>query len=147
MMELIKSVFKYYFIYFIFMFTSFFCLAYFYFSPYFANEKPIALSDSNTYILLKKENIKIKDENVVSYIDEKLSYYNKYLENQKVEIDEILEKKRVLLKSDIAFDIYRDKNCAIIYFIKNANILGKTEWVKEYSRLQKIEMPECNTYL
>lgn len=144
MMELIKSVFKYYFIYFIFMFTSFFCLAYFYFSPYLANDKPISLNDSNTYILLKKENITIKDENVVSYIDEKLSYYNKYLENQKVEIDEILEKKRVLLKSGIAFDIHRDSNCAIIYFIKNANILGKTEWVKEYSRLQKKEMPECN---
>lgn len=144
MMELIKSVFKYYFIYFIFMFSSFFCLAYFYFSPYFANEKPIALSENNTYILLKRENITIKDENVVSYIDEKLPYYNKYLEKQKVEIDEILEKKRVLLKSDIAFDIYRDKNCAIIYFIKNANILGETEWVKEYTRLQKKEMPECN---
>ncbi|WP_152057077.1 hypothetical protein [Aliarcobacter butzleri] len=144
MMELIKSVFKYYFIYFIFMFTSFFCLAYFYFSPYLSNDKPIALNDSNTYILLKKENIKIKDENVVNYIDEKLSYYNKYVEKQKVEVDETLEKKRVLLKSGIAFDIHKDSDCSIIYFIKNANILGKTEWVKEYTKLQKKEMPECN---
>ncbi|MCT7625048.1 hypothetical protein N5U56_00665 [Aliarcobacter butzleri] len=144
MMELIKSVFKYYFIYFIFMFSSFFCLAYFYFSPYLANDKPIALNDSNTYILLKKENIKIKDENVVNYIDEKLSYYNKYVEKQKVEVDETLEKKRVLLKSGIAFDIHKDSDCSIIYFIKNANILGKTEWVKEYTKLQKKEMPECN---
>ncbi|WP_323593048.1 hypothetical protein [Aliarcobacter butzleri] len=143
-MELIKSVFKYYFIYFIFMFSSFFCLAYFYFSPYLANDKPIALNDSNTYILLKKENIKIKDENVVNYIDEKLSYYNKYVEKQKVEVDETLEKKRVLLKSGIAFDIHKDSDCSIIYFIKNANILGKTEWVKEYTKLQKKEMPECN---
>ncbi|MCT7566715.1 hypothetical protein N5T96_10230 [Aliarcobacter butzleri] len=119
-------------------------MAYFYFSPYLSNDKPIALNDSNTYILLKKENIKIKDENVVNYIDEKLSYYNKYVEKQKVEVDETLEKKRVLLKSGIAFDIHKDSDCAIIYFIKNANILGKTEWVKEYSKLQKKEMPECN---
>ncbi len=144
MMDLIKSVFKYYFIYFIFMFTSFFCLAYFYFSPYLANDKPILISENNTYILLKKENITIKDENVLNYIDEKLSYYNKYVENQKVEVDETLEKKRVLLKSGIAFDIHKDSDCSIIYFIKNANILGKIEWVQEYTRLQKKEMPECN---
>ena len=97
MMELVLRIFKYYVIYFLFMFTLFFCIAYFYFSPYFADKKPIALNDSNTYILLKKEKIKIKDENVVNYIDEKLSYYNKYVEKQKVEVDETLEKKRVLV--------------------------------------------------
>ena len=144
MMELVLRIFKYYVIYFLFMFTLFFCIAYFYFSPYFADKKPIALNDSNTYILLKKENIKIKDENVVNYIDEKLSYYNKYVEKQKVEVDETLEKKRVLVKSGISFDIHKDSDCSIIYFIKYANILGKTEFVKEYSRLQKKEMPECN---
>ena len=144
MMELVLRIFKYYVIYFLFMFTLFFCIAYFYFSPYFADKKPIALNDSNTYILLKKENIKIKDENVVNYIDEKLSYYNKYVEKQKVEVDETLEKKRVLVKSGISFDIHKDSDCSIIYFIKYANILDKTEFVKEYSRLQKKEMPECN---
>ena len=144
MMELVLRIFKYYVIYFLFMFTLFFCIAYFYFSPYFADKKPIALNDSNTYILLKKEKIKIKDENVVNYIDEKLSYYNKYVEKQKVEVDETLEKKRVLVKSGISFDIHKDSDCSIIYFIKNANILDKTEWVKEYTKLQKKEMPECN---
>ena len=144
MMELVLRIFKYYVIYFLFMFTLFFCIAYFYFSPYFANKKPIALNDSNTYILLKNEKINIQDKEVVNYIDEKLSYYNAYLEKEKVLVDETLEKKKVLLKSGIAFDIYKDKNCSIIHFIKHANILGKTEFVKEYSRLQKKEMPECN---
>lgn len=143
-MDIIKSVFKYYLIYFIFMFTIFFCFAYFYVATYIANDKSLALNEDNTYILLKKENINIKDENVVSYIDERLSYYNKYLEKQKAEVDESLEKKRVLLKSGITFDIHRDSDCTISYFIKKANILGKTEWVKEYSKLQKKEMPECN---
>ena len=59
MIELILKFSKYYVVYFLFMFTLFFCIAYFYFSPYFANKKPIALNDSNTYILLKKENINI----------------------------------------------------------------------------------------
>ena len=144
MMELVLRIFKYYVIYFLFMFTLFFCIAYFYFSPYFADKKPIALNDSNTYILLKKENIKIKDENVVNYIDEKLSYYNKYVEKQKVKVDETLEKKRVLVKSGISFDIHKDSDCSIIYFIKYANILDKTEWVKEYKKKKKKEMPECN---
>ncbi len=144
MMELVLRIFKYYVIYFLFMFTLFFCIAYFYFSPYFADKKPIALSDSNTYILLKNEKINIQDKDVVNYIDEKLSYYNAYLEKEKVLVDETLEKKRVLLKSGIAFDIHKDSDCSIIYFIKYANILGKTEFVKEYSRLQKKEMPECN---
>ena len=144
MMEVIKSVFKYYFIYFIFMFTLSFCFAYFYFSPYLKNDRPIALNDSNTYILLKKENINIKDKEVVDYIDERLSYYNKYLDKQKVLVDETLEKKRVLFKSGIAFDIHKDSDCAITYFIKNAEILGKKELVKEYSILQQKQMPECN---
>ena len=144
MMELVLRIFKYYVIYFLFMFTLFFCIAYFYFSPYFADKKPIALSDSNTYILLKNEKINIQDKDVVNYIDEKLSYYNAYLEKEKVLVDETLEKKRVLLKSGIAFDIHKDSDCSIIYFIKYANILDKTEWVKEYTKLQKKEMPECN---
>ena len=67
-----------------------------------------------------------------------------FLEKQKVEVDETLEKKRVLVKSGISFDIHKDSDCSIIYFIKNANILDKTEWVKEYTKLQKKEMPECN---
>lgn len=144
MMELVLRIFKYYVIYFLFMFTLFFCIAYFYFSPYFANNKPIALNDSNTYILLKNENINIQDKDVVNYIDEKLSYYNAYLEKQKVLVDQTLEKKRVLLKNGIAFDISQDSDCSIIYFIKNANILGKTQLAKEYSKLQQKEMPECN---
>ncbi len=144
MMELVLRIFKYYVIYFLFMFTLFFCIAYFYFSPYFANNKPIALNDSNTYILLKNENINIQDKDVVNYIDEKLSYYNAYLEKEKVLVDYTLEKKRVLLKNGIAFDINQDSDCSIIYFIKNANILGKTQLAKEYSKLQQKEMPECN---
>ena len=144
MMELVLRIFKYYVIYFLFMFTLFFCIAYFYFSPYFANNKPIALNDSNTYILLKNENINIQDKDVVNYIDEKLSYYNAYLEKEKVLVDQTLEKKRVLLKNGIAFDINQDSDCSIIYFIKNANILGKTQLAKEYSKLQQKEMPECN---
>ena len=144
MMELVLRIFKYYVIYFLFMFTLFFCIAYFYFSPYFADKKPIALSDSNTYILLKNEKINIQDKDVVNYIDEKLSYYNAYLEKEKVLVDQTLEKKRVLLKNGIAFDINQDSDCSIIYFIKNANILGKTQLAKEYSKLQQKEMPECN---
>lgn len=144
MTETIKSVFKYYFLYFIFMFILSFCFTYFYFSPYLQNDRPIALNDSNTYILLKNENLNIKDKEVVDYIDERLSYYNKYLDKQKVLVDETLEKKRVLLKSGIAFDIHKDSDCAITYFIKNAEILGKKELVKEYSILQQKQMPECN---
>ncbi len=144
MMELVLRIFKYYVIYFLFMFTLFFCIAYFYFSPYFADKKPIALNYSNTYILLKNENINIQDKDVVNYIDEKLSYYNAYLEKEKVLVDQTLEKKRVLLKNGIAFDINQDSDCSIIYFIKNANILGKTQLAKEYSKLQQKEMPECN---
>ncbi len=144
MIELILKFSKYYVVYFLFMFTLFFCIAYFYFSPYFANKKPIALNDSNTYILLKKENINIQDKEVVNYIDEKLSYYNIYLEKEKVLVDETIEKKKVLLKSGITFDVHKDSDCSIIYFIKNAKILGKIELAKEYSKLQKKEMPECN---
>ena len=70
MIELILKFSKYYVVYFLFMFTLFFCIAYFYFSPYFANKKPIALNDSNTYILLKKENINIQDKEVVNYIND-----------------------------------------------------------------------------
>mgnify|MGYP000939394775 CR=1 FL=1 len=93
MTETIKSVFKYYFLYFIFMFILSFCFTYFYFSPYLQNDRPIALNDSNTYILLKNENLNILDKEVVDYIDERLSYYNKYLDKQKVLVDETLEKK------------------------------------------------------
>lgn len=144
MTETIKSVFKYYFLYFIFMFILSFCFTYFYFSPYLQNDRPIALNDSNTYILLKNENLNIKDKEVVDYIDERLSYYNKYLDKQKILVDETLEKKRVLLKSGITFDIHKDSDCSITYFIKNAEILGKKELVKEYSILQQKQMPECN---
>ena len=134
MIELILKFSKYYVVYFLFMFTLFFCIAYFYFSPYFANKKPIALNDSNTYIVLKKENINIQDKEVINYIDEKLSYYNIYLEKEKVLVDETIEKKKVLLKSGITFDVHKDSDCSIIYFIKNAKILGKIELAKENSK-------------
>ena len=66
------------------------------------------------------------------------------MEKEKVLVDETIEKKKVLLKSGITFDVHKDSDCSIIYFIKNANILGKIELAKEYSKLQKKEMPECN---
>lgn len=143
-MDAILSIFKYYIFYFLFMFGVSFSIAYFYIGPYFANDKPIGLSDKNELILFSKEKLKIKDEQVVEHINLKLDYYNKYLEKQKVLADESLEKKRVLLKSGVEFDRHRDSNCDIVYFIKNAAILGKDDLVKKYKALQKKEMPECD---
>ena len=107
------------------------------------NDKALGLNNENTYILLKSENIKIKDESVNEYINERLSYYNKYLENEKIRVDRLLENKRTLLKNGIAFEQHKDIDCSINFFIEKALILGKTDLVKEYINLRKKEMPEC----
>ena len=94
MIETVKSIFKYYIAYFIFASILSFIIAYFFITPYMGNDKALGLNNENTYILLKSENIKIKDESVNEYIDERLSYYNKYLENEKIKVDRLLENKR-----------------------------------------------------
>ena len=130
MIETVKSIFKYY-------------IAYFFIAPYMGNDKALGLNNENTYILLKSENIKIKDESVNEYINERLSYYNKYLENEKIRVDSLLENKRTLLKNGITFEQHKDIDCSINFFIEKARILGKTNLVKEYTNLRKKEMPEC----
>ena len=143
MIETVKSIFKYYIAYFIFTSILSFIIAYFFIAPYMGNDKALGLNNENTYILLKSENIKIKDESVNEYINERLSYYNKYLENEKIRVDRLLENKRILLKNGIAFEQHKDIDCSINFFIEKALILGKTDLVKEYTNLRKKEMPEC----
>lgn len=142
-MEMIKKVFKYYIVYFIFMFTIFFCLAYFYFMPFIVNDKAIMLGENNTYTLLKKENIHINDETAKNYIEQRLSYYYKYLDKEKIKIDDTLEKKRILVKNGLASEYSQNSECSINYFIEKADILGEDDLVKEYTKLRKKEMPEC----
>ncbi|MDN5095798.1 hypothetical protein [Aliarcobacter butzleri] len=72
MMDIIIKVFKSYMIYFIVMFTVFFNLSYFYFLPYIDKDMGIGINEKNLYILLKKEKIDIKDENVKNLIDEEI---------------------------------------------------------------------------
>lgn len=146
-METIKEIFKYYIVYFIFMFTIFFCLAYFYFMPFIANDNVIMLGENNTYTLLKKEKIDINDETAKNHIEERLNYYYKYLDKEKIKIDDTLEKKRILLKNGLVFEYPQDSDCSINYFIEKADILGKNDLVKEYTKLRKKEMPECNNRL
>ena len=143
MIETVKSIFKYYISYFIFASILSFIIAYFFIAPYMGNDKAFGLNNENTYILLKSENIKIKDESVNEYINERLSYYNKYLENEKIKVDRLLENKRTLLKNGIAFEQHKDIDCSINFFIEKARILGKNNLVKEYTNLRKKEMPEC----
>ena len=61
MIETVKSIFKYYIAYFIFTSILSFIIAYFFIAPYMGNDKALGLNKENTYILLKSENIKIKD--------------------------------------------------------------------------------------
>ncbi len=143
MIETIINILKYYIVYFIFSSTLSFLIAYLIVAPYLANDKAIRITNENTYILLNSENLKIKDENVKNYINERLSYYYKYLENEKIRIDSLLEHKRTLLKNGIPFNKEKDIDCSINFFIEEAATLVKIDLVKEYINIRNKEMPEC----
>ena len=115
MMDIIIKVFKSYIIYFIVMFIIFFNLSYFYFLPYIDKNMGIGINEKNLYILLKKEKIEIKDENVKNLINEEISNYDYYIQKEKEAIDLAFEHKRTILKNGLVYE----KETGICTKIKN----------------------------
>ena len=144
MMDLIMKIFKSYIIYFIFMFVVFFNLSYFYFLPYIEKNMGIGINESNIYVLLKKEKIDIKDENVKNLINEEISNYDYYIQKEKEAIDLAFEHKRTILKNGLVYEKETGICKKIKSFIKNCNDLDKYDLAKEYTKLQQSQMPHCN---
>lgn len=144
MMDVIIRVFKSYMIYFIFMFAVFFNLSYFYFLPYVEKNVGIGINESNIYVLLKKEKIDIKDENVKNLINQEISNYDYYIQKEKEAIDLEFEHKRTILKNGLVYENDIDICKKIEYFIKNCNILEKYDLAKQYTKLQQSQMSHCN---
>lgn len=144
MMDIIIRVFKSYIIYFIVMFTIFFNLSYFYFLPYIEKNIGMGISKDNFYVLLKKENMNIKDENAKNSINEVILNYEYYIQKEKEKIDLAFEHKRTILKNGLVYENDIDICKKIKYFIKNCNVLEKYDLAKQYTKLQQIQMPECN---
>ncbi len=144
MMDIIIKVFKSYIIYFIVMFTIFFNLSYFYFLPYMEKNIGMGISKDNFYVLLKKENMNIKDENAKNSINEVILNYEYYIQKEKEKIDLAFEHKRTILKNGLVYE--NDINICkkIKYFIKNCNVLEKYDLAKQYTKLQQNQMTECN---
>ena len=143
-MNIIIKVFKSYMIYFIVMFTVFFNLSYFYFLPYIDKDMGIGINEKNLYILLKKEKINIKDENVKNLIDEEISNYDYYIQKEKEAIDLEFEHKRTILKNGLVYEKETGIYTKIKSFLKNCNDLEKYDLVKEYTKLQQNQLPHCN---
>ena len=144
MMDIIIRVFKSYIIYFIVMFTIFFNLSYFYFLPYIEKNIGIGINESNIYVLLKKEKIDIKDENVKNLINEEISNYDYYIQKEKEVIDLEFEHKRTILKNGLVYEKDISICKKIKYFNEKCNTLGKFDLVREYTKLQQSQMPQCN---
>ncbi len=144
MMDIIIRVFKSYIIYFIVMFTVFFNLSYFYFLPYIDKNMGIGINEKNLYILLKKEKIDIKDENVKNRINEEISNYDYYIQKEKEAIDLAFEHKRTILKNGLVYEKETGICTKIKNFLKNCKDLEKFDLVKEYTKLQQSQMPHCN---
>lgn len=144
MMDIIIRVFKSYIIYFIVMFTIFFNLSYFYFLPYIEKNMGIGINESNIYVLLKKEKIEIKDENVKNLINEEISNYDYYIQKEKEAIDLEFEHKRTILKNGLVYEKDIGICKKIKYFNEKCNTLGKFDLVREYTKLQQSQMPHCN---
>ncbi|MBP7227355.1 MAG: hypothetical protein KBA17_12520 [Aliarcobacter sp.] len=105
-----------------------------------------AVEDSKNdklYFVLKKENLVFKDE-VVKFMEEKKIAYEKSLEKDKKKVDEVLNKKKTFIENNLPFDIDKDGNCIINKLIENAIVLEKNDLAKEYQKLQKTQLPECN---
>ena len=144
MMDIIIRVFKSYIIYFIIMFTIFFNLSYFYFLPYIEKNMGIGINESNIYVLLKKEKIDIKDENVKNLINEEISNYDYYVQKEKEGIDLAFEHKRTILKNGLVYEKETGICTKIKNSLKNCKDLEKFDLVKEYTKLQQSQMPHCN---
>ena len=144
MMDIIIRVFKSYIIYFIVMFTVFFNLSYFYFLPYIDKNMGIGINEKNLYILLKKEKIDIKDENVKNLINEEISNYDYYIQKEKEAIDLAFEHKRTILKNGLVYEKETGICTKIKNFWKNCKDLEKFDLVKEYTKLQQNQMQYCN---
>ena len=144
MMDIIIKVFKSYIIYFIVMFIIFFNLSYFYFLPYIDKNMGIGINEKNLYILLKKEKIEIKDENVKNLINEEISNYDYYIQKEKEGIDLAFEHKRTILKNGLVYEKETGICTKIKNFLKNCKDLEKFDLVKEYTKLQQNQMPHCN---
>ena len=144
MMDIIIRVFKSYIIYFIVMFIIFFNLSYFYFLPYIDKNMGIGINEKNLYILLKKEKIEIKDENVKNLINEEISNYDYYIQKEKEAIDLAFEHKRTILKNGLVYEKETGICTKIKNFLRNCKDLEKFDLVKEYTKLQQNQMPHCN---
>ncbi len=144
MMDIIIRIFKSYIIYFIVMFTMFFNLSYFYFLPYIDKDMGIGINEKNLYILLKKEKIDIKDENVKNLINEEISNYDYYIRKEKEAIDLAFEHKIITIKNGLVYEKDVGICKKISMFLKNCNDLEKYDLVKEYTKLQQNQMPHCN---
>ena len=144
MMDIIIRVFKSYIIYFIVMFTIFFNLSYFYFLPYIEKNIGIGINESNIYVLLNKEKIDIKDENVKNLINEEISNYDYYIQKEKEAIDLAFEHKRTILKNGLVYEKETGICTKIKNFLRNCKDLEKFDLVKEYTKLQQSQMPHCN---
>ena len=144
MMDIIIKVFKSYMIYFIVMFTVFFNLSYFYFLPYIDKDMGIGINEKNLYILLKKEKMDIKDENVKNLINEEITNYDYYIQKENKAIDLAFEHKRTILKNGLVYEKETGICTKIKNFLRNCKDLEKFDLVKEYTKLQQSQMPHCN---
>ena len=144
MMDIIIRIFKSYIIYFIVMFTIFFNLSYFYFLPYIEKNMGIGINESNIYVLLNKEKIDIKDENVKNLINEEILNYDYYIQKEKEAIDLAFEHKRITIKNGLVYEKDIGICKKIKYFNEKCNTLGKFDLVREYTKLQQSQMPHCN---
>lgn len=144
MMDIIIRVFKSYIIYFIVMFTVFFNLSYFYFLSYIDKNMGIGINEKNLYILLKKEKIDIKDENVKNLINEEILNYDYYIQKEKEAIDLAFEHKRTILKNGLVYEKETGICTKIKNFLRNCKDLEKFDLVREYTKLQQSQMPHCN---
>jgi hypothetical protein len=144
MMDIIIKVFKRYMIYFILVFVIFFNLSYFYFLPYIEKNLGVGINESNLYVLLKKEKIDIKDENIKNLINEEISNYEYYIQKEKEAIDLEFEHKRIILKNGLVYEKDIDICKKIKRFINKCNTLDKHELAKEYTKLQQNQMSYCN---
>ena len=125
---------------------SSFSIGYF-FTSFLAVNRFDIINDSNKeelYFVLKKEKLEFTDDKVINFMEKRRLKYEELLEKNKNEIDKIIDKKRLLVKSNLPFDITKDGNCDINTFIKKAIILEKTDLANQYKNLQKAELPECN---
>lgn len=125
---------------------SSFSIGYF-FTSFLAVNRFDIINDYNKeelYFVLKKEKLEFTDDKVINFMEKRRLKYEELLEKNKNEIDKIIDKKRLLVKSNLPFGITKDGNCDINTFIKKAIILEKTDLANQYKNLQKAELPECN---